>query len=343
MKRVLFFVMLISTILLVGCSKTPSVEYPSRSYGCIPPLTNLDYPINVRSQNTLPDQPPGSPWIEVSEEPADNFATVPFLTRKLQNGGSEIWFVNEWGLIEDGRIKTEVKYILIFNTKNKKWEKINNYFEGTSTQIFGVYELANGDVIADGFSPKEHFFARFDENKMVFIENSEIGNIPDGPLVFDQKRQLFWVFVPKDGIYSIDPINGQIKFWISLPNLYANTFPTYASVRISDNGVIYLLYNTEAMANALYKFVPDDGSFTYVFNPVREYYGLPPDSLYITNSGQLWVDDMGWMEKKGTWHQIVRSPIFIGNRQPDSGYMYSWPFGISFYESQNNFLWFRSY
>jgi hypothetical protein len=163
MKRVFIFIALFSTILLAGCSKSSSVDNPSGSYGCIPPLTNLDYPIDVASQNVLTDQPPVSPWAEVSEAPAENFATVPFLTRKLQIGGSEIWFVSGWGLIEDGRIKTAVKYILIFNTKNKKWEKIDNYFEWTSAQIFGVYALANGDVIADGFSPTGHYFAKFDE------------------------------------------------------------------------------------------------------------------------------------------------------------------------------------
>jgi hypothetical protein len=176
-----------------------------------------------------------------------------------------------------------------------------------------------------------------------YKKNTAINNIPDGPLVFDAKWQLFWAFVSKDGIYNIDPKNGQIKFWISLPNLYANTFPTYESVKIADNGDIYLLYNTETMANALYKFVPETGLFNYVYNPVREYYALDPNSPYITKSGQLWVDDdTGWMGTDGVWHQVVRSPVFIVNRQPESGYTYSWSFAIPFYESSNGFLWFSS-
>ena len=175
-----------------------------------------------------------------------------------------------------------------------------------------------------------------------YKKNTAINNIPDGPLVFDAKWQLFWAFVSKDGIYNIDPKNGQIKFWISLPNLYANTFPTYESVKIADNGDIYLLYNTETMANALYKFVPETGLFNYVYNPVSENFADDPTSLYITKSGQLWVDDTGWMGKDGVWNQVVRSPVFIVNRQPDSGYKYSWPFGIPFYESTNGFLWFNS-
>jgi len=343
MKRAIILIALLSTILLAGCSKSANIEKASGSNGCIPPITNFDFPITrVSSTSVLPDRPPGYPWQEIVTVPSDNYATTPFLTRKAKDGGNEIWFVSKWGHIEDGRIKNAVKYILIFNTKENKWEKIDNFFEGTSTQIFGVYELADGSVIADGFSPTEHFIATFDERKRVFIENTAIKNVLDGPLVFDTKRQLFWAFIDQAGIFSIDPINGNIKFWISLPNLYANTFPTYASVKIADNGDIYLLYNTGTRANLLHKFVPETGSFTYIYDPIREYYSIDPNSLFITKSGELWVNDTGWLDKDGVWHQIIRSPVFIVNREPESGYEYSWEFGTPFYESTNGFLWFSS-
>lgn len=196
------------TLFLCSCSTAVRTE-PGQSdttEECIPPLITFSYPDRVHSETVLPDQPPRSPWQEVKEVPEDNFARIPFLTRKEKGGGYEIWFVNSWGNIEDVQIGASTRPELVYHTAANEWERVDNYFEGGQIEIFGVYELANGKLIADGFSETEHFLGTFDEEKRVFVENTSIKDVPYGPLIFDEERQIFWVFVQKDGIYSVDPL-----------------------------------------------------------------------------------------------------------------------------------------
>ena len=329
--------------LLCSCNVISKAEPANAdSVECIPPLTTFSFPLRTHSETIMPDQAPRSPWQEVKAAPADNFATIPFLARQAKNGGNEIWFVSDWGIIEHGRIKTAVKYVLIYHTATNEWEKIDNFFEGGEAQIFGVYELSTGELIADGFSKTEHVFGVFDEEKRIFVENTALIDVPDGPLLFDEKRQLFWVFVEKDGIYNVDPVSNEIKFWISLPNLDGSTMKTFSNVRIDDKGDIYLLYNTDMYANRLFRFVPDTLEFEYVYNPLGDYYSNPPNSIFITKSGQLWLNDLGWRDTDGIWHLTVQSPVFISNRFEDNGYTYGWYYGTPLYESSNSYLWFNS-
>jgi hypothetical protein len=328
-------------IFLSGCSTGSSTEKSVDTEGCIPPLTEFDLPLRVSGKSNYYNQPPALPWKIVAEVPEDNRAKVPVLSRKLSNGEHEIWFVSIWAGI-DKRKQRYADYILIYHVEQKQWEKIDNYFESSKAQVFNVYELRNGEVIADGFSTEKHVMAKFDEEKRTFTEIPSLNDLPDGPLLYDESRQIFWAFVPKDGLYSIDPNTGQDRFWISVPYLDVDTFPVNRTAVIDKNGDIYILSNNDVMANALYKFSPQTNSFSYKYNFVRDYYEYPPNTLFLTGDGHLWVNDMGWLDiDEDTWHLVIRSSVFVAI-QPEDGYKYSWPFGDPMYESSDGHIWFNA-
>lgn len=342
LKKAIIDMAVLLLLLLSGCSSTPAPEQTvENKYECIPPLVESDFSLRVPDKAAYFEQAPLPLWKAVAEEPTDNFARIPVLARKMANGDHEIWFVSIWNTIKQ---KLENKYavenILIYHVEQNQWEKISNYFEGSDLQIFNVYELPNGDLVADGFSLDKHRLGKFDDEKRVFVEIPSLHDFPFGPLIYDKSRQLFWALVPNDGIYSVDPDNGETHFLVSLPNLDVVTFPVDTTAILDAKGDIYFLYNNDNLVNALYKFSLGNNSADYVYNPIRDYYDAPSYTIFITHQNQLWTDDTGWLDiDKNVWHQVIRSSVFVSNH-PENGYTYSWPFGTPMYESSDGLVWF---
>jgi hypothetical protein len=341
-KNLTIYATIMLILFLSSCSMGNYTQKPVGLNGCIPPLTESDFPLGVRVESKYFEEPPDLPWKMIAEVPEGNRSTVPVLSRESDTGEHEIWFVSKWAGIENKRKQRYVDYILIYHVEKNQWEEIDNYLEVSNAQIFNVYELPNGVVIADGFSQNNHVMAKFDEEKRTFTEDKRLNDLPDGPLLYDESRQIFWAFVPKDGIYSVDPNTGQDRFWVSVPYLDVDTFPVDRTAVIDKNGDIYILSNNDVMANALYKFSPQTNSFSYKYNFVRDYYEYPPSTLFLTGDGHLWVEDMGWLDiDEDTWHLVIRSSVFVAI-QPEDGYNYSWPFGDPMYESSNGYIWFNA-
>jgi hypothetical protein len=344
LKKTTIVMAVMLLLLLSGCLTTLAPEQTvEKKYECIPPLVESDFSLRVPDKAAYFEQAPLPPWKTVAEEPTDNFARIPVLARKMANGDHEIWFVSIWSTIKPKlENKYAVKNILIYHVEQNQWEKISNYFEGSNLQIFNVYELPSGDLVADGFSLDKHRLGKFDDEKRVFVEIPSPHDFPFGPLIYDRSRQLFWALVPNDGIYSVDPGNGETHFWVSLPNLDVVTFPVYPTAILDAKGDIYFLYNDDNLVSALYKFSPGNNSVVYVYNPIREYYVDPPTTIFLTKNDKLWLDDVGWLDiDKNIWHQVIRSSVFVSN-QPENGYTYSWPFGSPMYESSDGLIWFEA-
>ena len=271
-----------------------------------------------------------------------DYSIKSLMTHTTKDGKNEIWFVGGWGTREGQQLQSITESIFVYETKSNRWTQIKGVISGSQSQVSGIYKLNNGDIWADGFSFPNHIIGKFDEERQEFVIVNTNEDVPYGPIVYDTKRNLFWIFKDNDGIYSLDPVTNHVEFWISLPNLYIKTLNDSLSstVSLGPDGYLYFLYSNDTVSNGLFQFIPDTKELKYIYNPLEEIY--PPTNLFITNSGDIWINDLGWRDTNEIWYQVVRSQVFINNRQSESGYKYAWSYANLIYESSNGALWFRS-
>lgn len=339
-------VAIISFVIVIcasGCSKLiKSTEQSDIQDGCIQPKYNFAFPYGNPDNlsKAKVDIYPLSPWIEASPLPDRSNVTVPVLTRKNQTGQNEIWFISDWwfdSFITSGPEKAE---ILIFNTHEKKWKEVDANIQGSSAFVFSVYELANGDVLADGYGKEGHLLAKYSEENSDFSKLEGSPYLPISKILFDSKRQIFWIFVNGVGIMSYDPKNNELRRMILLPDLYVSTLLSSSMTGIAPDGTIFILYGEEKSGTHITRYLPEKNSIEPIFLPDEfpDYYS----TLFITNSGQVWLNDLGWRDSDSVWYQTIRSPIFIIDQNVESEEIYTWPVADPKYESSNGYLWFHS-
>jgi hypothetical protein len=162
-------------------------------------------------------------------------------------------------------------------------------------------------------------------------------DIPYWPEVLLDTRDVFWILVHKDAIYSYNPVTEDIERYIDVPDII------FSKAAISTDGSIFF---SKQSSNAvvitdedLYHFIPLMRKLEKISIPLEPWPLF--SNILVDHTGRLWLDSIGWREPDGKWYQVQRSPVFITNILW-SGLEHRWKTPKILMESSDNRLWFMS-
>jgi hypothetical protein len=311
-----------NTQLLPNSTNTPSFQ----SNECLPPIygDGFSYPISADVEDlSYPGLdifvPPPSPW--QVEAPLPEFHGLTnwqqrnlgvIQTRSLGNY-SEIWIHISKGLEERG-------YLAVYRTDTKEWkiltEQIDTLMLDQNGTLWGSHSGFYGYAY-ESFGSQ--ILSKYDELSYSFIPVEDLQNLPStvkennsnyySQVLLDEGG-IFWILVPKDGIYKYDFFSKEIKKIFNLPG-------TFRDAEISSDGVIYLLINNfyyqdgKEFHNYLLK---QYNTNTQEQTEIALFYNLEPyptpNNLLIDYQGRVWLDNVAYFEE-GKLFQIERSNLFI--------------------------------
>lgn len=346
-----FILLLTFTLILNGCQQFVDKQVEkSFTENCIPPIVDFSYPVNQEFNVTAkPIFSPKSPW-EIDRalpQYPDGFSgqyDIMF-TRQTANNTNEIWIKSYLSSInQQVNLGKNIVSILIYHFNDKSWDQIPLPDPATEAlqTVDRLYLSKNGNVYGINLSSSNTIFSKFEEREKKFKVLESSDKIPVGSTFFDKSRNIFWIFEPYKSIYSFNPVTLQLKKYTDIPNVDI-TFEK--GVAFSSDGSIYLLNDggREILQKSdleILRFSPEKDIVEIINNPLLDQ--TPFFSLFIDHSGNLWLDDHAWMGPNGIWYQVIRSPVFITDRMPDSGNNYLWTFPEITFESSDGLLWFQS-
>jgi hypothetical protein len=338
-----FFAFLLTTLFLIGCSKTQSA-------------TNLENPMCLESETTfafraydenikkdVKEVLPTFPWSFEIEIPVDLQSGERYVSLSLtiidNNGAEEIWIL-ENSVDASGELN---RTLFVYDTKKKKWDKLLNIFEELPLSTLSIYKSDSGDLFLTGqyndlLNVRKSFIAKYSlEQERFFILSDFKDGIPVGMTVFDPVKGTFWIATVNNFLFNVDPINPEtIRQFEIPPDLGILT-----DLKINSENTLYLLSVLEAYPNnKITIFKSDTNEFQQVH--YSNYMNLDYfSSLFVDKNRNLWLGDQAWKTPEDIWYQTIRSSVFVSNQVPEwSGYRWDTPSIIL--ESSNGFLWFQS-
>lgn len=343
------FLYLIIASLVTSCSSP--LEMPTaqtlnngseQSDKCIGPVyENFAYPIKADDPNlSYPGLdlfiPPPHPWQVVSPIPEidgmndwrQQFVNV-IQTRRV-NEHFEIWVYLSRGL-EEG-------YLAVYRTDTKEWQvlpqRIKTLIVDKNGSLWGSY--FDGSVLS-----------KYDEQTDIFISEKSTQGLPsvvkeDNSYSYSQilldKDGMFWILIPKDGIYKFNPITSNLSKAFDIHD-------TFGDAKIAPDGTIFVLFNevtyqgdTPQVSYLLKFFETVTGKEgEYALGYFLEPYPMPL-TILIDSKGSIWLDNIAFIEDR-TIYQIQRSPVFLSPvRESFNDYRYKRADVIL--ESSDGRIWF---
>jgi len=155
-------------------------------------------------------------------------------------------------------------------------------------------------------------------------------------ILLDQK-DVFWIIVPGDGIYSYNPVNQKTERHIDVPET------EIFSAALAPDGSLFFINNPYQISNIselqLFHYIP----LKNIVEKLTIYLEANPTSsnILVDHKNRLWISRLGWMEPDKRWYQILPSPIFLTN-YIETGSQSRWRLPKIIMESSNGWLWFRS-
>jgi len=359
-------------LLFVSCRYSP--ETSIARYECNPPIINFSYPI--KSPDSLKiegvDTIYGNSWdFEVDVPPAPENAveyTGVYFTRQIDKE-TEIWLMR-WTRNVDNQPQ-----FLTYQTQSQKWEILYTPYpkDIEADAVLSIIIDEDQSLWGVTWSRSSIGLLKFDENKGVFVPSSEnlipknirsVVSLHNSPKIFYNNEALWRV---EDGVlYSFKPSSGALnEYRLDIENAtidsnnnvldYLSETPIIQDdvLAFGSDQFIYLL--TEDSPELLVYNLRDDKIIRQAIPVITQNIGLESlnyfdypaspgringNDLFVDNSGNLWVNDFGWMEKNGTWNQILRSPVFIGEQLEIIKYVWYRPMIIL--QSTDDALWFSS-
>lgn len=345
--------------LLVSCDEIsePTEEMlvvENRNEECLPPLyAGFSYPINKNNKNVkIPGQnlfvSPQPPWhgeIDLPDFPGihdwEGRRMGVIQTRAVKNY-FEIW-------IRISRGVEEQSYLAFYRTDTKEWtlipELIDTLFVDHNNILWGAYSGYRG---YSGETFTNGILSKFDENTLSFISEESLAHLPTvvkgdfgnhySQVILDENN-IFWIVVPKDGIYKYNTRTKEIEKYFEISFVYSD-------IKISSDKVIYILLNMQSLSDGnLFNKVDlnfydtktrdaDSISLNYLLEPYPF-----PNRILIDSKGSVWLDSIAYRTKSGEWYQIQRSPLFISGVKGSFGdFQYQTPEVIL--ESSDGRIWF---
>jgi len=351
MPKTKIFIILFSLALAISaCLKTHSDDQSLSnvdSEECIPPLTTFAYQVNApRSTLSWNQILPHSPWQVETHLPAlppNTRSRDAIVLHRTYDGIDEIWVVRNITSTVDILSKT-ITELLVYQPETQTWNEIPTELSVLDATLYDVYMGMDGTIWAEFATEPfpvphgERFIAIYNQDENLFKLVKDLRNLQYAVIKFDPKG-TFWIVVDYTGIYSFNPTTQEYKLNLAISDRLAYGNPR--GVAIAPDGSLYLAKWNEILTEPtiLLHYIPDTGELVEINVPLTSIDNFY--DVFVDHSGRLWLDDLGWMEPNGSWYQIVRSPIFISNKQEEAR-PYTWPTAQLYFESSDGRLWFGS-
>jgi len=333
---------IVLSIVFVICSGCGGLE-KNITNGCIEPIAKFSYPVNLYPAliDTEKNTAPQFPWKGVIAMPDfgihQNLEVFDRLLFSRVNTDQE----PELFIMRDVHDKetTVSEQLLIFNTKKKAFSQIE--FSGHKINVISYLGRSKTNVdLLLGYSSGKNEVFQIENDHEVRLLSPGI-SLPRGEYKYNPTDDLIYIFVPYDGIYTFDWEGNEINQIYS--NAELSSLPSEDSIGITANGLIVILTygNTDYDPRRLLFFDPNENEIikTKTINLKNSH---DATTLYIDKLGNTWLNDLGWLDQEDIWHQIIRSGVFVSNKEPDSGLQYIWPPARLMLISSDNTLWFDS-
>lgn len=309
------------------------------------PDSYFDYP-NRGDISPLP------PWELILEFPDDE-ATNYFLEEvQVTHGEIKIWIART--ILEESDIYNSSIELIVYSLDSKKEAIYPGTVGDTNLWLAKLFPLEDGTMWGqNAWLPGDVY--DFDEMPILSKFNEEIKrfefdlnsmNVPvisndayannDSNDIFIDQDDIFWLFIPFNGIFSYDPSKG-------ITTKHAN-FPDheFRHAQFAPDGNFYFLlddgcaYDCEINAD-IYQFSPESGEVS-LFDTAD--HRLLIESMLMDSTGRMWFSALGYRDLDGAL-QVLHPNIdrYFEKRHGFAGFMYTIPLVIQ--ESSNGYLWFH--
>lgn len=323
---------------------TPTQESAQNQVGdeCIPPEAEWEYPIKPPdgSEGSSLFVPPSSDWEAQTGLPEkDSEATLQLIEH--QPGYDVLW-------------ATSGDKFLRFRTDTKQWNSLSFKIVPGGHTPYILFQDRTGQIWALGSfsSPRvvSPLFSRLnDKGQFEFVSDLDNELTTDwwsdqAPLV-DKENGTFWMILNnrrKMALYSFDPNTKKAKLHLSGE---LNEFG--GSLAMGQDGSIFLIKPNNG---GIARYYPDNGT-SENFGVYYKFEGSLTDFFYpylfVDRAGNLWIGDYVWIDFKNltaegdyTWHQIIRSPLFI-SKYGNLRATYLWMRPRPMLQSSDGRIWFN--
>lgn len=344
-KRICF-VLIFVALVLTSCKANQPDENAIADDVCIPPLETFAYPVKPGSNSPVPTpEMLLSPLWKIVETPffaEGDWIARDVLASRTYNGQREVWLKND-------------RQITIYYPDSKTWKNVPAVIGDSQIYLDKLFVTQDNALLG---LPNWHYsgettkflLSKYNEatERFEYAPGTQEIQVSAsrGPfpyfVVLDAEKNIFWVLVTDDGIYSYNPQTQVSQKHLTLPDLDEYIV---LDVAYSPDGNLYYFAGPPAgpmtyQDSRLYRFeisTKELSSTLILLEP-----SLTSHSIFADHSGRVWFGALGWMEADGyTWYQLVRSLLFIDNIA-FSGLDYSWKSPDILMESSDKRLWFRS-
>jgi hypothetical protein len=300
---------------------------------------------------------PLPPWEVVSRLPAHRRKNTKFaewisIIRSSQ-GQDEVWVSRiTWTgqFYYEGGYQTET---LIYHPENGKWERtiITDEIEDTGVYVQYLYETSDGALWSsvdlntklEGELDQIPMLSQFNEKKQrfefapgapTFQKVEDVWSYFDWPIILLDQEDIFWIFIPKDAIYSYDTKTYETKKHTSITDI------GILDVALAPDGSFYFrrpLYGDNLQEEEVFRFFPESGEIVPIEPPHESW---PDGPIFVDSKGNLWFGAIGYRTLEDSWHLLHPDPegslknVYRGSQ---------WASLRLSVETSNGLLWFRKW
>lgn len=357
MKKIKFIkYCLIMTILFSGCNSF--AEYTPCFDTCLGSFNQFAYEASEkRTQLELDalkewEEKPTQPWqmeIALPKIQTDRTILSEVSGSRFHHEKQEIWIKRSTaGRIFDDDKETFVRYAIYYPATGE-WDSVSAEIRDGEVIADNLYITSDGSVWAsNSWNPiiekiNVPILSRFNEesSRFEFVEAvdglANYDGIDQTEIVLDH-NDVFWIFVPKDAIYSFNPATSEVKQHHALSDLITDIALT------ADNNFYILWRFTLSSASLKEDSIHFFNTWNNELHPIaipKRWWPVFGDIL-VDHQGRLWGDSIGYRDLDGTWHLIYPNPAkHFFHRLILSDPL--WENAHIIMESSNGWLWFKRY
>lgn len=299
---------------------------------------------------------PGEPWQKVDILPQEiQSKNYRIAAIRSVSGGVEIW-AQPYRPSEVYSTDDHTKDFWVFKTHEKIWHKVHSQLDGSDIFVDQLFVLKDGSIWGRNVWKKTEnhngspVLSRYDETINQFKPITDTSQIPNGKvniqrnstqwpewnsIILDSK-DIFWIFVNEDKIFSYDPSINEVKRHASLAK-----FPKIMQLDLATDGsILFRVLTTEYTLHdgQIFRYIPKTDEIKPIILPQEPW--PAPNSILIDQLGRLWLGVFGWQEPTGEWKPLhPKIDDFIPLNRDSSLWQYYQPPSV-FMESSDGRMWF---
>jgi hypothetical protein len=348
-------------LLLVGCTSQSNLERGADE--CLGTFETFAYRVPEVGVRLYDEKIlPLPPWEIVTRLPenqnVDKNSNYWMETIRTVNGKDEIWFGKRtrqggyWG--EKFYIDNYHYEKIIYKPNKREWDRstVLADIEGTDVYVDTLYVTSDGSLWGTNrwnTRLDQHSFtqvpviSKYNDVTGRFEFAQGVLSIPivedvfdyyDWPIILLDSEDIFWIFIPKDAIYSYNTRTSRIKKHALIPDI-----DVQEAVLAPDGNIYFqkLSFFAEIQRDEIYQFSPDTEEIIPIIPPNDHW---PSGLIGVDYSGNLWIGAIGYRTPEGFWQLLHPDPEgYIENYWKDP----RWATPTLLLESTNGILWFSKW